>query len=190
MNGGHHKYDLFNTPGQSNCCYCERNCAYRACENLFLEAVGGLQGLDNWRWTDISQVWSVHWSRVRREEYGRFCGFCHDQRIQSILLNLVGDHYHGACTHTVRPRPYIGMITTSDHRRVENSYSYCNSPTGGDNDSLVIKLSCPRVASFKWCLKLYSMVMGGLGILLSFIWGCFHLYVLSQTSLDELRQQR
>jgi len=82
------------------------------------------------------------------------------------------------------------MTSTSEHPRVEYSYSYQNTPTGGDSDSLVIKLRCPGISSFKWCLKLYSLVLGGLGLLLSFIWVCFHLYVLSQTSLQELRQQR
>jgi len=82
------------------------------------------------------------------------------------------------------------MTTISEQPRVEYAYSYQNTPTGGDSDSLVIKLRCPRFSSFKWCLKLYCLVLGCLGLLLSFIWVCFHLYVLSQTSLQELRQQR
>ena len=82
------------------------------------------------------------------------------------------------------------MSTISDHPRVEYAYSYQNTPKSVDSDSLVIKLRCPGILSFKWCLKLYSLVLGGLGLLLSFIWVCFHLYVLSQTSLQELRQLR
>ena len=82
------------------------------------------------------------------------------------------------------------MSTNSDHPRIEYAYSYQDTPTGASSDSMVIKLRCPGVLSFKWCLKLYSMVMGGLGLLLSFIWVCFHLYVLSKTSLQELRQLR
>ena len=80
-----------------------------------------------------------------------------------------------------------GMSTTStsDHPRVNYSYGYQNTPTGGDTDSLVIKLKCPGISLFKWCLKLYSLDLGGLGLLISFIWVCFHLYVLSQTSLQE-----
>ena len=73
------------------------------------------------------------------------------------------------------------------------SYSY-GSPTGGgedgSDDSLEIKLRCPRISSFGWCLRLYSLVLGGLGLLLSFIWICFQLYVLSQTTNTELRLQR
>ena len=42
----------------------------------------------------------------------------------------------------------------------------------------------------KWIVKLYSLVLGGLGVILSFTWICFHLYVLSVTSLAELRQHR
>ena len=76
--------------------------------------------------------------------------------------------------------------------RVEYSYSY-RSPAGvrdGQEDSLEIKLRCPRISSFHWCLKLYSLVLGGLGLILSFIWVCFQLYVLSQTTNYELRLQR
>ena len=76
---------------------------------------------------------------------------------------------------------------------VSYSYSY-GSPTGGgedgSDDSLEIKLRCPRISSFGWCLRLYSLVLGGLGLLLSFIWICFQLYVLSQTTNTELRLQR
>ena len=48
----------------------------------------------------------------------------------------------------------------------------------------------PRVSSVRWLLKLYSVVLAGLGLILSLSWTCFHLYVLSVTSLPELRQHR
>ena len=77
--------------------------------------------------------------------------------------------------------------------RVSYSYSY-KSPIGfegeREDDSLEIKLRCPRISSFSWCLRLYSLVLGGLGLLLSSIWICFQLYVLSQTTNTELRLQR
>ena len=77
--------------------------------------------------------------------------------------------------------------------RVSYSYSY-RSPIGfegeREDDSLEIKLRCPRISSFSWCLRLYSLVLGGLGLLLSSIWICFQLYVLSQTTNTELRLQR
>ena len=82
------------------------------------------------------------------------------------------------------------MSTISDQPRIEYAYSYQETPTSVDSDGLVIKLRCPGILSFKWCLKLYSLVLGGLGLLLSFIWVFFHVYVLSQTSLQELRQLR
>ena len=53
-----------------------------------------------------------------------------------------------------------------------------------------ISVSVPRVTSVQWMLKLYSVVMAGLGIILSLSWTCFHVYVLSVTQLPELRQQR
>ena len=58
------------------------------------------------------------------------------------------------------------------------------------DNSFILKLHCPAITSVKWMVKLYSLVMGGLGVILSFTWICFHLYVLSMTSLIELRQQR
>ena len=70
------------------------------------------------------------------------------------------------------------------------AYSYQGTPTGGASDSLVIKLSCPGFSSVRWCVQLYCTVLGCLGLVLSCIWVAFHLYVLSQTSLLELRQQR
>ena len=53
-----------------------------------------------------------------------------------------------------------------------------------------ISVLVPRVTSVQWMLKLYSVVMAGLGIILSLSWTCFHVYVLSVTQLPELRQQR
>lgn len=79
---------------------------------------------------------------------------------------------------------------TADKSSAEYAYSYQNTPLDGESDSLVIKLRCPRISSIKWCLKLYSLVLGGLGLLLSFVWVCFHLYVLSQTTTQELRLLR
>jgi hypothetical protein len=42
----------------------------------------------------------------------------------------------------------------------------------------------------RWCLKLYTLVLGALGCFLAFIWVCFHLYVLSQTEVHDLRMLR
>ena len=51
-------------------------------------------------------------------------------------------------------------------------------------------ISVPRLSSMRWLLKLYGLVMSGLGIILSLAWSCFHIFVLSVTNLQELRQQR
>jgi len=59
-----------------------------------------------------------------------------------------------------------------------------------ETDMFTLKLHCPGLASLRWMVKLYSLVLGGLGVILSFTWVCFHLYVLSMTSLMELRQHR
>ena len=42
----------------------------------------------------------------------------------------------------------------------------------------------------RWCLKLYCLVLAGLGLFLAGVWVIFQLYVLSQTTIQELRQQR
>jgi len=72
----------------------------------------------------------------------------------------------------------------------EYDYSYQNTDSNRDSDSFEIKLRCPRISSIKWCLKLYSLVLGGIGLFLSFLWVCFQLYVLSQTTRHELRLLR
>lgn len=61
-----------------------------------------------------------------------------------------------------------------------------------DNDSaLVINVRCPTLSGgSSWCYKLYGLVLAGLGLIISFIWVCFHLYVLSQTTTTELRMLR
>ena len=45
-------------------------------------------------------------------------------------------------------------------------------------------------SSLRWCLKLYCLVLAGLGLFLTGVWVIFQLYVLSQTTNQELRQQR
>lgn len=62
--------------------------------------------------------------------------------------------------------------------------------SGANDDSFIVKLHCPGLTSLRWMVKLYSLVLGGLGVILSFTWICFHLYVLSMTALIELRQHR
>ncbi|XP_023334546.1 uncharacterized protein LOC111706027 [Eurytemora carolleeae] len=69
-------------------------------------------------------------------------------------------------------------------------YSYQYNTCQEEDDSIEFKLRCPSITSFRWCLKLYSLVLGGLGTFLSFIWVCFHLYVLSQTEIHDLRMMR
>ena len=56
--------------------------------------------------------------------------------------------------------------------------------------SLSFKLRINMSMSLRWCLKLYCLVLAGLGLFLAGIWVIFQLYVLSQTTNQELRQQR
>ena len=89
---------------------------------------------------------------------------------------------------------FIAGMTTAKcdvQPRVDYAYSYQGPNTRPFNErSFIIKFKCPVISSINWCLKLYSLVLGGLGLLLSFIWVCFHLYVLSHTNLQELRHLR
>jgi len=61
---------------------------------------------------------------------------------------------------------------------------------GNSHNGVIINVRCPTLSSARWCYKLYSIVLAGLGLILSFLWVCFHLYALSQTTTAELRLQR
>ena len=78
------------------------------------------------------------------------------------------------------------------NKSIQYGYSYQNSCTDNNmhSDSLEIKLTCPRISSIKWCLQLYTLVLSGLGLILSVVWISFHLYVVSQTTTYELRVAR
>ena len=67
------------------------------------------------------------------------------------------------------------------------AYSYQDT-TASDTDSLSVRIACP--ISGRGCVHLYCQVLACLGIILATLWLVFHLYVLSQTSLLELRQNR
>ena len=58
------------------------------------------------------------------------------------------------------------------------------------SDGVTILLSCPRLSSWSWCLKLYAMVVGGVGAILSILWVVGHGYVPAQTGESSLRMQR
>ena len=59
-----------------------------------------------------------------------------------------------------------------------------NRPRDGGRDA------ASRRTTARVCLKYYSLAVGCLGMFVSFLWVCFQLYVLSQTSGDELRMSR
>ena len=59
-----------------------------------------------------------------------------------------------------------------------------------DKNRVVISVSCPSLTSLSWCVKLYSLVLSSLGLFISFLWVCFQLYVLGQTTSQELRLLR
>ena len=80
----------------------------------------------------------------------------------------------------------VGMITQP---RIEYAYSH-HHPPDVTSDGLVIKLGCPGLSSYRWVLKLYCLVLGSIGIILSSSWVFFHLYVLNQTTLDQLKEHR
>ena len=63
-------------------------------------------------------------------------------------------------------------------------------PRPSPSSGVTILLSCPRLSSCSWVLKLYAKVCGGMGVLLSTLWVVGHTYVLYQTEDKELRIQR
>jgi len=58
-------------------------------------------------------------------------------------------------------------------------------------EGLTIQLRLPSLSSCHWCLKLYGLVVGGMGVIFSFLWIIVHIYVLTQIKDDgDLRMQR
>jgi len=70
------------------------------------------------------------------------------------------------------------------------SHSYTYRLPEEQQNTVEISFRFPRISSFRWCLKLYCLVLAGLGLFLAGVWVIFQLYVLSQTTIQELRQQR
>ena len=68
--------------------------------------------------------------------------------------------------------------------------SYTSQPSISNNDRVTIVLKCPNISSLHWCLSLYSLVLGGIGMIFSTLWVVGHGYVLSQTNEGGLRVQR
>ena len=68
--------------------------------------------------------------------------------------------------------------------------SYTHHSSLSPSSGVTILLSCPRLSSCSWVLKLYAKVCGGMGVLLSTLWVVGHTYVLYQTEDKELRIQR
>ena len=58
------------------------------------------------------------------------------------------------------------------------------------SEGVTILLKCPHLSSFSWCLRLYSMVCGGMGVIFSILWVVGQGYVLAQTEDTDLRAQR
>ena len=67
------------------------------------------------------------------------------------------------------------------------SYSQHYSPT---HEGVTIQVKCPKLSSLSWCLKVYTIVLGGLGICVTTTWIAGHVYVLTHTQEAELRLQR
>jgi len=58
-------------------------------------------------------------------------------------------------------------------------------------EGLTIQLRLPSLSSCHWCLKLYGLVVGGMGVIFSFLWIIVHIYVLTQIKDDgDIRMQR
>ena len=66
--------------------------------------------------------------------------------------------------------------------------SYAATTRG--NSDVTILLSCPSLPSCWWCLKLYTMVVGGMGVVMTSLWVVGHTYVLIQTEDKDLRIHR
>jgi len=66
------------------------------------------------------------------------------------------------------------------------SYTEAQSEGG-----VTVKVRFPSLASCHWCLKLYGLVVGGMGIIFSLLWVIVHAYVITQiVDDDDLKVQR
>jgi len=83
------------------------------------------------------------------------------------------------------PPPYNTHHTK--HSYVSGGRKY---PQDSDSERIELRIQCPTINSLRWCLKLYCLVFGGLGTILSSLWVVFHLYVLGETDSTDLRLQR
>jgi len=66
--------------------------------------------------------------------------------------------------------------------------SYTEAQSDG---GVTVKVRFPSLASCHWCLKLYGLVVGGMGIIFSLLWVIVHAYVITQiVDDDDLKVQR
>jgi len=66
------------------------------------------------------------------------------------------------------------------------SYTEAQSEGG-----VTVKVRFPSLTSCHWCLKLYALVVGGMGIIFSLLWVIVHAYVITQiVDDDDLKVQR
>ena len=68
--------------------------------------------------------------------------------------------------------------------------SYSHKNTDPSNSEVTILLSCPSLSSCWWCLKLYTMLVGVIGVVMTSLWVLGHTYVLAQTEDKDLRVHR
>ena len=64
------------------------------------------------------------------------------------------------------------------------------TPKTNSSEGVTILLKCPHLSSFSWCLRLYAMVCGGMGVIFSILWVVGHSYVLVHSEDTDLRAQR
>ena len=132
----------------------------------------------NWR---LTTGWQTTAGQATRTATGKYSNLSQPSNVSVFLAQLCFPHERSAeTTLEYPPISYEGQ-QEFDH--------YSSSAREGE-ESFILKFHCPSLSSLRWMVKLYSLVLGGLGVILSFTWICFHLYVLSVTSLPELRQQR
>ena len=68
--------------------------------------------------------------------------------------------------------------------------AYTRHCSTSPSEGVTILLKCPGLSSFSWCLRLYAMVFGGMGVIFSILWVMGQVYVLAQTDDTDLRAQR
>ena len=107
----------------------------------------------------------------------------------SIHSSPVSINHHLSLSPPHPSPPHPPPSSTPPHPSIPPP-AYTRHCSISPSEGVTILLKCPSLSSFSWCLRLYAMVFGGMGVIFSILWVVGQGYVLGQTVEAELRAQR